>query len=40
VASDQILIEDDAQVAKAVETLPRAGQLAAAARKNLQKQNK
>ena len=40
VASNQILIEDDAQVAKAVETLPRAGQLAAAARKNLQKQNK
>ncbi len=34
------MIEDDAQVAKALETLPRAGQLALAAKKSLQKQNK
>lgn len=40
VASNQVLIEDDPQVAKAVETLPRAGQLALAARKTAQKQNK
>ncbi len=40
VASNQVLIEDDAQVAKAVETLPRAGQLALSARKISQKQNK
>lgn len=40
VASNQVLIEDDAQVAKAVETLPRAGQLALSARKTALKQNK
>jgi carboxyl-terminal processing protease len=40
VASSQVLIEDDAQVAKAVESLPRAGQLALLARKSSQKQNK
>ena len=40
VASNQVLVEDDAQIAKAVETLPRAGQLALLARKSLQKQNK
>ncbi len=37
VAANQVLIEDDPQVAKAVEALPRAGQLALSARKNLQK---
>ena len=37
VAANQVLIEDDSQVAKAVEALPRAGQLAASARKSLQK---
>lgn len=37
VAANQVLIEDDPQVAKAVETLPRAGQLAVSARKTLQK---
>jgi len=37
VAANQILVEEDMQVAKAVEALPRAGQLALAARKNLQK---
>ena len=40
VASNQVLIEDDAQVAKAVETLPRAGQLALLARRSTLKQNK
>ena len=40
VASNQVLIEDDPQVAKAVETLPRAGQLALSVKKNSQKQNK
>lgn len=39
VAANQVLIEEDLQIAKAVETLPRAGQLAAAS-KNLQKSNK
>lgn len=33
VTANQVLIEDDAQVAKAVENLPRAGQLASLARK-------
>jgi carboxyl-terminal processing protease len=37
VASNQVLIEDDPQVAKAVETLPRAGQLALSVKKNSQK---
>ncbi len=37
VAANQVLIEDDSQVAKAVEALPRAGQLALSARKGLQK---
>ncbi len=37
VAANQILIEDDSQVAKAVEVLPRAGQLALSARKTMQK---
>lgn len=37
VAANQVLIEDDQQVAKAVEALPRAGQLALSARKSLQK---
>ncbi len=36
VAANQILIEEDLQVAKAVEALPRAEQLALAARKSLQ----
>lgn len=36
VAANQILIEDDPQVAKAVEALPRAKQLALAAQKSLQ----
>ncbi len=36
VAANQILIEEDLQVAKAVEVLPRAEQLASAARKSLQ----
>ena len=40
VASNQVLIEDDPQVAKAVETLPRAGQLALSVKKNSQKQTK
>jgi carboxyl-terminal processing protease len=40
VASNQVLIEDDAQVAKAVETLPRAGQLALSAKRILQRQTK
>ena len=35
VAANQILTEEDSQVAKAVEALPRAGQMALAARKNL-----
>ncbi len=35
VAANQVLIEDDSQVAKAVQTLPRAGQLALSARKSL-----
>lgn len=34
VSANQILIEDDAQVSKAVESLPRAGQLALTARKS------
>jgi carboxyl-terminal processing protease len=37
VAANQVLIEEDLQVAKAVQALPRAGQLALAARKNLSK---
>lgn len=37
VAANQITVEEDLQVAKAVEALPRAGQLAVAARKNLLK---
>ena len=37
VAANQVLIEDDPQVAKAVEALPRARQLAVSARKSLQK---
>lgn len=37
VAANQVLIEDDSQVAKAIQTLPRAGQLASAARKSLLK---
>jgi len=37
VAANQVLIEQDRQVAKAVEALPRAGQLASAAKKSLQK---
>lgn len=37
VAANQILIEEDPQVAKAVDALPRAGQLAVSARKSLQK---
>ena len=37
VAANQVLIEDDLQIAKAVEVLPRAGQLAVSARKSLQK---
>ncbi len=36
VAANQILTEEDLQVAKAVEVLPRAGQLALAAKKSLQ----
>jgi carboxyl-terminal processing protease len=40
VAANQILIEDDAQVAKAVEALPKAKQLALSAQKSLQKQNR
>ncbi|HEX8736971.1 MAG TPA: S41 family peptidase [Pyrinomonadaceae bacterium] len=37
IAANQVLIEDDPQVAKAVELLPRAQNLALAARKTLQK---
>ncbi len=37
VAANQILIETDAQVGRAIQTLPRAGQLASAARKSQQK---
>ncbi len=37
VAANQILVEEDLQIAKAVEALPRAQQLALAARKSLQK---
>ena len=40
VAANQILVEEDMQVAKAVEALPRAGELAFAARKNSQKTQK
>ena len=40
VTANQVLIEEDLQIAKAVETLPRAGQLALAARKSLQKSSK
>lgn len=40
VAANQVLIEEDLQIAKAVEALPRAGQLALAARKSLQKSSK
>jgi carboxyl-terminal processing protease len=40
VAANQILIEDDHQVAKAVEALPRAKQLALSAQKSMQKQNR
>ena len=40
VAANQIFIEDDLQVAKAVEALPRAKQLALSAQKSLQKQNR
>ena len=40
VAANQVLIENDGQVGKAVEALPRAESLALAARKNLQKSSK
>lgn len=40
VAANQVLIEYDLQIAKAVEALPRAENLALAARKSLQKSNK
>jgi carboxyl-terminal processing protease len=40
IAANQILIEDDLQVAKAVEVLPKAKQLALSAQKSLQKQNR
>jgi carboxyl-terminal processing protease len=40
VAANQILIEEDMQVARAIEALPRAKQLALAAQKSLQKQNR
>jgi carboxyl-terminal processing protease len=40
VAANQILIEEDLQIAKAVQALPRAKQLALSAQKSLQKQNK
>ncbi|MCY7345749.1 MAG: S41 family peptidase [Pyrinomonadaceae bacterium] len=40
VAANQVLVEEDLQIAKAVEALPRAQQLALAARKNLQKTSK
>ena len=40
VAANQVLIEDDTQVARAVEALPRAQQLALSASKSLHKQNK
>ena len=37
VAANQVLIEEDSQIAKAVQSLPRAGQLALSARKSLQR---
>ena len=40
VAANQILVEDDLQVAKAVQALPKAKQLALAAQKSMQKQNR
>jgi carboxyl-terminal processing protease len=40
VAANQVLIENDVQVAKAVEALPRAQSLALTARKSLQKRSK
>lgn len=40
VAANQVLTENDGQVAKAVEALPKAESLAMSARKNLQKSNK
>lgn len=40
VAANQVLIENDLQVAKAVDALPRAQSLALTARKSVQKQNK
>lgn len=40
VAANQVLIEEDAQVAKAVESLPKAQNLAQAARKSLQNKNR
>jgi carboxyl-terminal processing protease len=40
VAANQVLIEEDLQVARAIEALPRAKQLALAAQKSLQKQNR
>ncbi|HEY0426967.1 MAG TPA: S41 family peptidase [Pyrinomonadaceae bacterium] len=40
VAANQVLIEEDLQVARAVEALPKAKQLALAAQKSQQKQNK
>lgn len=40
VAANQVLIEDDPQVAKAVQVLPRAKLLALSAQKSFQKQNK
>lgn len=40
VAANQLLIEEDLQVAKAIEALPRAKQLALAAQKSLQKSNR
>lgn len=40
VAANQVLIEDDLQVAKAIDALPRAQNLALTARRTLQKSNK
>ena len=37
VAANQVLVEDDPQIAKAVSALPRAGQMALSARKSMQK---
>ena len=38
ISADQVLIEEDPQVAKAVEALPRAQQLAISARKTIRSQ--